>query len=633
MVSKSAGRPARLGEIKMRIHRKHTVLICALLSLSLVVSSVLFSSEGLAAPPDSDYTGTHHALSGLEAIEELTAEPADGVGYDGYLVKLKSGANMNLARIYSNGVIGGEIAVVDRPEDALKFADASDVEIIEPNYKVSLFAFPQTDPVDKYYISPTNDQWGIKYVNANAAWRAGYRGQGVNVAIIDTGIVNGHEDLSRDKILGQYDWVNEDLNAEDDNMHGSVVGGIIAADINNIEMGTTNGIGMAGITDKVNLIIHKSLDSRGGSAIYEGGVSDVLYALYHILDDGNGVDVVNLSLGHEGYVGLEDEVIQKIIAKGTIVVAAAGNNGADAKGRNAMNFPAGYANVIGVGSVGDMGYVSSFSTKNSSVDIAAPGEYMVGLQHGTTRGYLVRYYQGSPLNGTSFSSPVVAASAAIAKQRDKSIDAGAFLTALKATSRPAGPAGYDTSYGNGILDINNLVNYLNTKAIKVKFDANGGKVASSGKNVWAGGKYGKLPTAKRSKYGFGGWYTKRKGGTEVTSLSRVPASSGITLYAHWQGGTTLYSIKPSVGKLSPVFSYKKTSYKLTLTRKQASVKITPTKSYKSAKMQIKVGKGKYKKVSAVKVKVGKGKQVTVSIKLSAKGAKTKTYKIKVKRRK
>jgi uncharacterized repeat protein (TIGR02543 family) len=227
----------------------------------------------------------------------------------------------------------------------------------------------------------------------------------------------------------------------------------------------------------------------------------------------------------------------------------------------------------------------------------------------------------------------MAAAAAIAKQHDKNIDTDAFLTAIKRTSRDAGPAGYDTSYGYGVLDISNLVNYLQAGAINVTFDPRGGNVDAKSKVVWPGGKYGGLPTPTRGKYGFGGWYTAKNGGERVTSLSTVKASSGLTLYAHWQSGTTLSDLTASTGKLRPVFSYKKTSYKLTLAKSKASVRITATKSAKGAKLRIKIGSGKYKTRSSATIKLKKGKQTTVYVKLSKKGVKSKTYKIVVKRKK
>jgi uncharacterized repeat protein (TIGR02543 family) len=628
--------------------RIRNIFICTLLSLALVLGGdfVVYGDAPVIARPGAD-TPASAGLPGLSDLSDLvrvravTNAPVQGAEYDGYIVKVAPGAlskDLRAMKKYANTVIGDELAIVDRPEDALRFADAGEIEAIEPNYKLTAFAFPETDPADPLYTAPNEYQWGVKYVKAQAAWRAGYRGEGVNIAIMDSGLVRDHVDLADDKVLSRQDWVNGSPGADDDNMHGSVVGGIIAADIDNIQPGTTNsGIGMAGIVDKSSLFIHKVLDRAGA-----GSMGDILYAYYDILESGDRIDVVNLSLGHvkSPEDKIEDEVIQKLIRKGVIVVAATGNNGDKTDGtKNEMNYPAGYENVIGVGSVGKSGLASGFSTKNKSVDVTAPGELMVGLEYGTKDGYYANYftYNGSlySLDGTSFAAPVVAAAAAIAKQRDRNIDAGAFLTALKRTSRDGGLPGYDTVYGYGVLDIENLVNYLNTASVTLTFDANGGRAVTESRTVWPGGKYGGLPTPTRGKYGFGGWYTAKKGGVKITDLSTVAASAtgGLTLYAHWQDGTTLGDLTAGAGKLKPAFSYKKTNYTLTLPTSRASVKITPAKSYAGAKLQIKVGDGKYGTKKSVTVKLKKGKSKTVYIKLSKKGLKTRTYKIKVKRNK
>jgi uncharacterized repeat protein (TIGR02543 family) len=619
----------------MRSNRRSTVFLGFLVSFALIAGSVVFAfgENGSAAPRVPLSAGENVSAaprvppSDEEIIRDITTKPAENAAYDGYLVRIEDGALGALDRRAmdrtAEEVIGDRIAVVDKPEDVLKFANADDIEIIEPNYRLTTFAFPVDDPADPLYHDARNCQWGVKYVNAKAAWQAGYRGEGVNIAIVDTGIVHGHEDLNNDKILSEYDWVNKDGDATDDGEHGSMVGGIIAADIDNRELGDpTKGVGMAGIIDKAGLTIQKVLSGEG-----KGNVSDIMSAYNDILNDGNVVDVVNLSLGHEGYIKSEDEMVQQLIGKGIIVIAATGNSGTGRGGAlDAINYPAGYDNVIGVGSIGMDGQISYFSTKNKSADIVAPGEMMTGLAYNTKNGYDIEGI------GTSFAAPVVAAAAGIVKQRDKKIDANAFLTALKLTSRDAGAPGYDTSYGYGILDIGALVNYLQTHALTVTFNANGGKTSAKPRTVWPGGKYGKLPVPTRKGYGFSGWYTKAKGGVKITDLS-VVGNAAVTLYAHWQGGTTLSNLKVSAGKLSPAFSFGKTSYKLTLSKKQGSVKISAVKSYKSAKLKIKTGSGKYRTKNSVTVKLKKGKQTTVYVKLTCKNVKTKTYKIKVKRKK
>lgn len=80
---------------------------------------------------------------------------------------------------------------------------------------------------------------------------------------------------------------------------------------------------------------------------------------------------------------------------------------------------------------------------------------------------------------------------------------------------------------------------------EITFDknANDAKVDFSSKVVAKGSKYGELPGAKRSKYVFMGWYTKKKGGTKVTSNTVVKISKNQCLYAHWTTGTTTTNLK------------------------------------------------------------------------------------------
>jgi hypothetical protein len=111
----------------------------------------------------------------------------------------------------------------------------------------------------------------------------------------------------------------------------------------------------------------------------------------------------------------------------------------------------------------------------------------------------------------------------------------------------------------------------------------------------------------------------------------------MTLYAQWtavpklSSNAKLKSLKKSRGTLSPKFAAGKTSYKLKLNRKQASVKLTPVKSDPKATLQIMSG-GKWKTAKSTTVKVARGKSKTVTFRVVAQDKKTtKTYKVKVTR--
>jgi uncharacterized repeat protein (TIGR02543 family) len=436
----------------MKHHKKGRSILCILLTVALVCAGSL---GVFAGEPSGEAV-----VSEVELIEALTADAEAGAEYEGYIVKLDENAaagdvNEKAMAKEADEVIADDIAVVEEPEDVLDFAEPEAVEYIEPNYVVTALGFPEDEPRDYFYTN--GDQWGIKYVGAKSAWRSGYSGAGVNVAVIDTGIFYDHEDIDKSKILDAYDFINGDAVADDEHYHGTLVAGIIAAKTDNLYSGLQVARGVAGLAYDANLLIYKVLNGEG-----EGTSAGVVAALTRILNSNIRVDVVNLSLGSSASSYTENYIIQRLLAKGTIVVAAAGNNGADASAstRNSLSYPAAYSGVIGVGSIGSGGAVSSFSAKNKSVDVAAPGENIFGPYFKKSEPTRTDYYKGLP--GTSFSSPIVAAAAAMAKQRDMGFTSDSFLAALKATVKDAGTTGYDTSYGNGVLSLPALTDYLSS---------------------------------------------------------------------------------------------------------------------------------------------------------------------------
>jgi uncharacterized repeat protein (TIGR02543 family) len=433
---------------------------------------------------------------------------------------------------------GGGKLFADQPSDGVDWVDPEvppggvpgDGE--QPIVDAQTLKFPDADPADPIYRDENNYQWGLRAIGVRSAWKRGFRGGGINVAVLDSGVNAQHEDLNRNGILdGENFFSRSGSNSyADDNGHGTFVASIITAMTNNMPSG--KGRGMAGIADEADVIVYKVLGKQG-----EGYVSDLIAAYTSLLSA--DVDIVNMSFGHPGYIAQEDEVIQQLIAKGVIVVAAVGNDGnASGSIKDQINYPANYDNVIGVASSRSDGNISRFSTKNRSVDVAAPGENMAGLSWSQNSIYKV----GG--DGTSFASPVVAAAAAIAKQIRPDLHADSFMDLLKATSKDAGTPGYDTSFGYGILNIDAIITKLagptpqsvdsDGKSVLVKFNAAGGKLDTKNKAVFSDSKYGKLPVPKRVGYKFLGWFTKKAGGNKITAASPVSVAKKHSLYAHWQ---------------------------------------------------------------------------------------------------
>ena len=306
--------------------------------------------------------------------------------------------------------------------DVSKLGDS--VEYYEPDYKVTLSDLPN----DTY----ASDQWSIQNLGIAAAWDSGYNGKGVRIAVIDSGVNSKHEDFAGTSIEVGHNVIDGSNDTTDENGHGTFVCGVLGAARN-------NGLGIAGFCTDITLIPIKCFGkSRDTSASF------IISAIYEAVDVYD-CDVINLSLGTDADMTSMKTAVEYASAKGTIVVAAVGNEGT-AK----LSYPAAYDCVIGVGSIDQSGFVTRFSEKNSSVFVVAPGTSIVSLGNEYSNAYI----KG---DGTSYSTPFVSAAAAILKQYEPNATTDNFKTILQNSSIDGGAVGYDTSYGYGKLNISNFV--------------------------------------------------------------------------------------------------------------------------------------------------------------------------------
>ncbi|MCD8180260.1 MAG: S8 family serine peptidase [Firmicutes bacterium] len=325
----------------------------------------------------------------------------------------------------------------DSIDEIYDITDGENLIDIIYNCEVKLFSSPD----DTYY----SYQWYTSDINSYSAYEKGLRGDGVKIGIIDSGINYGHEDIDTSKIVSMYNVIDDSDDVTDTMGHGSFVTGLIAADIN-------NGTGIAGIADNAEIAVYKIFEDSSTELKY------LLTALDMAIED--GCDVINMSLGisedgiNDSSIEALEELIDAAAERNIIIVAAAGNDG-----DNTMNYPAAFDSVIGVGSVSQSLKHSSFSNKNSSVFVAAPGEYMASAWYGGSDSYnLAKSYSSS--SGTSFSTPIVTAMAALAKQVYGDITIDDVKELLQDTSQDLGMKGYDVSYGWGLVDIDAFTDEL-----------------------------------------------------------------------------------------------------------------------------------------------------------------------------
>ncbi|SCD35244.1 Subtilase family protein, partial [Streptomyces sp. Termitarium-T10T-6] len=206
-----------------------------------------------------------------------------------------------------------------------------------------------------------DQQWALDALHTDRAWQT-TRGDGITVAVLDTGVDFAHPDLTGQVLPGK-DLVGFGAARGDSSwaLHGTAMAGIIAGHGNG--PGRTDGI--LGIAPEARIlpvrVILESKDPARAKARKTRGAA---------LADGirwaadNGADVINLSLGDDSESAHpdpgEDAAIQYALSKGIPVVASAGNGGE--KG-DRISYPAAYPGVIAVAAVDEYGTHASFSTR------------------------------------------------------------------------------------------------------------------------------------------------------------------------------------------------------------------------------------------------------------------------------
>jgi serine protease len=295
------------------------------------------------------------------------------------------------------------------------------VAYAEPNYLRYLMAAPRvplaTTPNDPDYPF----QWHYGAVNLPSAWDVTTGSSLVIVAVIDTGILFNHPDISGVTVAG-FDFVDNDSNpqdtlpcpAPDDFAHGTHVAGTVAA-------ATNNGIGVAGVNwggSGRTKIMPLRVFGYIGSPPACTATSDAIIAAIEYAAD-HSARVINMSFGGAGFSQAEQDAVNYAHNVGVVLAAAAGNENTSCSN----TYPANYANVIGVAATSITNVRASYSNFGVCVDLAAPGgdggpnDDLNGDQNpdwvlstAQVKGQPLGYYWSA---GTSMATPHVAGLAAL----------------------------------------------------------------------------------------------------------------------------------------------------------------------------------------------------------------------------
>ena len=318
-------------------------------------------------------------------------------------------------------------------------------------------------------------------IGADIFWSNGYKGDGIRVCVIDTGINGNHTELegkvvaSKSFVLKKYGYSHDEANPSDVYGHGTMVAGIIAGKGIN-----PKGQGMAPNAYLMNARVYAST----GVITLSGIIAAIEWATFGpdgSPGTGDEADVINLSLGGgESYNSPTWLAIKKATSYGIVVVCAAGNEGDYNINSMSINDPANAPYAIAVGAVSPdydaFDYYSSIGPTLFMVvkpEIAAPSDvYVLDMNFGYT----------GPVSGTSFSAPHVSGSIALilnylnSKGVPKSEWAGIARSLILSTASPlikeadTGMVKYgDMAIGSGLLNLSCAYDKLSSSGINSSY--------------------------------------------------------------------------------------------------------------------------------------------------------------------
>ncbi len=270
-------------------------------------------------------------------------------------------------------------------------------------------------------------QWQIDMLDAQRAWRVS-TGEGVTVAVIDSGVAAGHPDL-KGQILPGLDLVRPEGGdgTLDEAGHGTTVAGLIAGR-------SDDGDGVIGLAPGAKVLPIRVLNAKNE---YKNPAV-VAEAIVWAVD--SGAKVINLSLGSSLESPLLADAIDYAFAKDVVVVACVGN--ALPGGSSQIWHPAREPGVLAVTAVRADGRLWGDALTGAETVIAAPGSGLLGAR---PDGY-------AQVEGTSFAAPLVSAAAALIRSRSPEMSAANVVQRLISTARDAGLPGRDRRYGFGVVD-------------------------------------------------------------------------------------------------------------------------------------------------------------------------------------
>jgi len=434
--------------------RKWAMVVGPALALALALTVVPMGARSRPRGPDVDVV-----VQGLPGAAAQVARAVEGVG--GTVVSNLAILDGVAARV-PEGMLdvlrqrGGVRAVT--PDGDVEFLDADDSDAWAQDYK--------TD-------NDFGSLWNLnKAIGSDSVWSNGFRGQGIGIALIDTGVVPVEGLVTPGKVINgpdfSFDSQLDNLRHLDGFGHGTHMAGIMAGRDSNIPAGAeADAKYFTGVAPDAR-IINVKVGAADGAVDVSQIIAAIDWVVEHRNDPGVNIRVLNLSFGTDS---IQDRRMDPLSyaaevawRKGIVVVASGGNSGL---GTPMLNDPAYNPYVIAVGAADmrgsygtDNDIVPSFSTRGDMtrrVDLVAPGQSVSSLRspgsladvdHPSAR-IGTRFFRGS---GTSQSAAAVSGAAALLLSQRPNLTPDQVKRLLMTSASPM-PMADAAGRGSGMLNV------------------------------------------------------------------------------------------------------------------------------------------------------------------------------------